>query len=244
VVFQWPLAQSAWDRNRGKVAFPAWHGTLFESKRDGSGLEYARNRVYDPATGRFSQEDPIGLGGGLNAYGFTEGDPINVSDPFGLCAAGDTIRVTVTVQCPGGSIEQQQVTAIRVRDPAAAGDLIAIASAARIRGDKATLALFLAGNEALVDAALFGSLYVHPTTTAEGGHVLTAGGAAGTNVLSFRSDVWANIRARRSRAMVGGLRTCAIVAHEGMHLALSARGTPDPTHQVLTPGMTGRIGCR
>jgi RHS repeat-associated protein len=77
-------AQSAWDRNRGKVAFPAWHGTLFESKRDGSGLEYARNRVYDPATGRFSQEGPIGLAGDLNAYGFTNGDPVNLSDPFGL----------------------------------------------------------------------------------------------------------------------------------------------------------------
>jgi RHS repeat-associated protein len=84
VVFQWPLAQSAWDRNRGKVAFPAWHGTLVESKRDGSGLEYARNRVYDPATGRFTQDDPIGLAGGLNLYGFANSDPVNVSDPFGL----------------------------------------------------------------------------------------------------------------------------------------------------------------
>jgi len=44
-----------------------------------------RNRYYDPATGRFTQEDPIGLAGGLNLYGFAGGDPINFSDPFGLC---------------------------------------------------------------------------------------------------------------------------------------------------------------
>jgi len=31
---------------------------------------------YDPATGRFTQEDPAGLAGGLNAYGFAGGDPV------------------------------------------------------------------------------------------------------------------------------------------------------------------------
>ena len=44
-----------------------------------------RNRYYDPSSGRFTQEDPIGLAGGLNAYGFANGDPVNYDDPFGLC---------------------------------------------------------------------------------------------------------------------------------------------------------------
>ena len=34
----------------------------------------------------FTQEDPIGVAGGLNLYGYAGGDPINFSDPFGLCA--------------------------------------------------------------------------------------------------------------------------------------------------------------
>jgi hypothetical protein len=33
----------------------------------------------------FTQQDPIGLAGGLNLYGFANGDPVNFSDPFGLC---------------------------------------------------------------------------------------------------------------------------------------------------------------
>ncbi len=44
-----------------------------------------RNRYYDAKQGRFTQEDPIGLAGGMNVYGFANGDPVNFSDPFGLC---------------------------------------------------------------------------------------------------------------------------------------------------------------
>jgi len=62
----------------------SWFGSLTFNKQDGSGLQYARNRYYDPSTGRFTQEDPLGLAGGLNAYGFANGDPVNFSDPFGL----------------------------------------------------------------------------------------------------------------------------------------------------------------
>jgi RHS repeat-associated protein len=55
-------------------------------KRDASGLLYMRNRYYDPAQGRFTQPDPIGLAGGLNLYGFANGDPVGYSDPYGLAA--------------------------------------------------------------------------------------------------------------------------------------------------------------
>jgi RHS repeat-associated protein len=74
----------------GEPAFPGpyhWFGNLITQHRDGSGLQYLRNRYYDPKTGRFTQEDPIGLAGGLNLYGFANGDPVNFNDPFGLCAS-------------------------------------------------------------------------------------------------------------------------------------------------------------
>ncbi|MBL8998758.1 MAG: RHS repeat-associated core domain-containing protein [Gemmatimonadetes bacterium] len=60
-------------------------GSLILEQADASGLLYRRNRYYDPASGRFTQMDPIGLAGGLNLYGFAGGDPVNFSDPFGLC---------------------------------------------------------------------------------------------------------------------------------------------------------------
>ena len=62
-----------------------WHGTLLQDKRTETRTFYRRNRYYDPATGRFTQEDPIGLAGGMNLYGYAGGDPVNFSDPFGLC---------------------------------------------------------------------------------------------------------------------------------------------------------------
>jgi RHS repeat-associated protein len=83
---EWLAAQSAWDQRKGNGGGRYWHGTLLNGKRDLSGLDYRRNRYYDPTVGRFTQEDPIGLAGGLNLYGFANGDPVNFADPFGLAA--------------------------------------------------------------------------------------------------------------------------------------------------------------
>jgi RHS repeat-associated protein len=61
-------------------------GSLIYESRDASGLYYRRNRYYDSEKGRFTQEDPIGLAGGLNMFGFAGGDPITYADPYGLRA--------------------------------------------------------------------------------------------------------------------------------------------------------------
>jgi RHS repeat-associated protein len=62
-----------------------WYGSLINNKEDGTGTLFRRNRYVDPSTGRFTQEDPIGLAGGMNLYGFASGDPVNFADPMGLC---------------------------------------------------------------------------------------------------------------------------------------------------------------
>jgi RHS repeat-associated protein len=49
-----------------------------------TGTHYNYFRDYDPSTGRYVQSDPIGLEGGLNAFGYVGGDPINIMDVFGL----------------------------------------------------------------------------------------------------------------------------------------------------------------
>src|SRR5439155_4567111 len=73
---------------------PSWAGSLLESGQDASGFQYKRNRYYDPKTGRFTQEDPLGLAGGLNLYGFAGGDPVNFSDPFRLfCCTEEEARL-------------------------------------------------------------------------------------------------------------------------------------------------------
>jgi RHS repeat-associated protein len=63
----------------------AWFGGLLQEKKDEGGQLYMRSRYYDPVTGRFTQEDPVGLAGGVNEYGFASGDVVNYDDPFGLC---------------------------------------------------------------------------------------------------------------------------------------------------------------
>lgn len=46
-------------------------------------------RWYDPITGRWLSNDPIGISGGLNQYVFCANNPVNFRDPFGLCEDGE-----------------------------------------------------------------------------------------------------------------------------------------------------------
>jgi RHS repeat-associated protein len=75
-----------------------WQGTVLVDKADATGTYYRRNRSYDPNTARFTQEDPIGLAGGMNLYGFAGGDPVNFSDPFGTTECKD-LKLLAAVGC-------------------------------------------------------------------------------------------------------------------------------------------------
>ncbi len=48
-----------------------------------TGLQFSRARFYDPQIGRFVSEDPIGLNGGINLYGYVNNNPQNFTDPSG-----------------------------------------------------------------------------------------------------------------------------------------------------------------
>lgn len=51
-----------------------------------TGLQYNRARYYDPATGRFISEDPIGFKGGVNRNAYVNNNPVRSSDPSGMVA--------------------------------------------------------------------------------------------------------------------------------------------------------------
>ena len=66
-----------------------WQGREYSWK---TGLYFFRARWYDPVTGRWLSNDPIGISGGLNQYVFCANNAMNFTDPEGL----DTYLITVS----------------------------------------------------------------------------------------------------------------------------------------------------
>lgn len=53
-----------------------------------TGHDYNYYRDYDASTGRYSESDPIGLGGGVNSYTYTVDNPMTRADLVGLYSPG------------------------------------------------------------------------------------------------------------------------------------------------------------
>jgi RHS repeat-associated protein len=112
---EWLGAATTLDGSKNlHVPLAHWWGSLLSNKEDASGLNYMRNRYYDPKTGIFTQIDPIGIAGGLNLYGYANGDPVNFSDPYGLCARPGRPCPPIRPGLFGGAASQA-VTPVQVR---------------------------------------------------------------------------------------------------------------------------------
>jgi RHS repeat-associated protein len=55
-------------------------GQYFDAE---TGLHYNFRRIYDPQTGRYLTQDPVGISGGWNLYAYTQHNPLNEVDPTG-----------------------------------------------------------------------------------------------------------------------------------------------------------------
>lgn len=69
---------------KGQVGYYTDHET---------GLILCTYRYYDPDRGRWLTQDPIGLQGGVNLYGYCGNDPVNGIDPLGLTEAETWNRI-------------------------------------------------------------------------------------------------------------------------------------------------------
>ena len=90
IIWRWDLTGSAFGSHAGD-ADPDGDGAndIFNLRYPGqyadeSGLHYNYFCDYDPATGRYVQSDPIGLGGGISTYGYVSARPLSGVDPLGL----------------------------------------------------------------------------------------------------------------------------------------------------------------
>jgi len=150
ILVKWPGQEMGLTYSRPYTAVAAvpWYGDLSQGQLDASGKMYMRNRYYDPGTGRFTQEDPIGLTGGTNLYGFGGGDQVNFSDPFGLCSKEDN-----WTKCPE-TADQAALQSPGFFDPVA---LFAGALAGRIVGAIEGIAASFESRAAAQGAAKVGS---------------------------------------------------------------------------------------
>ena len=137
-----------------------------------------RTRQYDPATGVWLQEDPVGLAGGINLYQYNGNDPNSFGDPFGTCPPADENYRN----CEPGSANWYANRIAAGKGNRALNE---------IGGTLATCAESLACNAVLAVAAPIGNAAVRI-----GNAVRAAATSEGNSTIQMGSDVEARVAGR------------------------------------------------
>jgi RHS repeat-associated protein len=95
-------------------------GQYFDAE---TGLHQNGFRDYNPAFGRYIESDPIGLGGGLNTYGYVKQNPLRWMDPQGLQAP---------LTFPGTDISSAEAQGLTIQQQRAIVEQQANAQAAKL----------------------------------------------------------------------------------------------------------------
>jgi hypothetical protein len=154
----------------------------------------------------------------MNQYGFAGGDPVNRSDPFGLCSApADSVEFEVTVDCGDNTTSTKKVW---VTETMSAEEITAVLEAAsRLTGGSAEFNPFEVGLM-YQGVARAGNLFVLPASV-EGYPVLNGGATqtgAQSGAVAFTRPVIFALMGGNLGQMIGKYDVANIVGHEGAHL--------------------------
>ena len=123
-----------------------------------SGLDLARNRIYDPIIGRWLSRDPSGETADRqgNLYAYAEEDPVNEIDPSGLISQEEAAGLIAFTQAIGLGPEDPAADAISaaIEEDALADAATAEANDAEATGGEAARCLATQGERAAADSGV------------------------------------------------------------------------------------------
>ena len=222
-----------------------WYVDSFQAGREYdeyTGLYYNRARWYDPESGRFLSEDPLGFAGSdLNLYRYVGNSPINATDPSG-CVANVVVGAGIggvlgagayLYQYATGSVEEFSWTDLGIYT---AGGMAAGAVAG------ATFGLSLAAGGTVAGAfGLSGTTAAVTTASVTLGLTGTAAGATGGLVVG--AGMTASHGESAGQIAMGGLAGAGRGAfYGGVSGAAAGAILPFAATTVTSAGLTGWFG--